>query len=1354
MSLGMKTTTLRVESWDFQSMYRTPPTEMTGDCCLTLGYYGENCSTPCPENCKGGDCDIVDGTCVSCVPGYSGSMCNIVCGACYEKEQCDFKNGTCPNGCEDGYKGRQCKTVCNNNTYGPNCSRTCGHCLYLYGEKCNHVTGQCPRGCASGFQGDLCVESRSEFRNTTLAWSTYNGCLTLGYYGENCSTPCPENCKGGDCDNVDGTCVSCVPGYSGSMCNIVCNNNTYGPNCSMTCGHCLYLYGEKCNHVTGQCPRGCVSGFQGDLCVESRSEFRNTTLAWSTYNATDKFKNKTLVRPMNDAYGPPVLKTTVQVPFYSIITVVVLFSVSALLNLFFISRQVLARCRNREEKVDESVEKPNTIVNSIDIQENEFSTYQELEHADQKLIQTLSLVKIGCLTLGYYGEKCSTPCPKNCKGGDCDIVDGTCISCVHGYTGSICNKVCNNNTYGPNCSRTCGHCLYLYGEKCNHVTGQCPRGCASGFQGDLCVESRSEFRNTTLAWSTYNGCLKLGYYGENCSTPCPENCENGDCDIVDGTCISCVPGYKGSMCNKACEGKYGMNCSKVCGACYEKEQCDYKNGTCPSGCEDGYNGRQCKTVCNNNTYGPNCSMTCGHCIYLYGEKCNHVTGQCPRGCAPGFQGDLCVESIDEFKNKTTVAWPTYNGCLKVGYYGENCSTPCPENCENGYCDIVDGTCISCVPGYKGSMCNKVCNNNTYGPNCSKTCGHCIYLYGEKCNHVTGQCPRGCASGFQGDLCVESRDEFKNKTTVAWPTFNGCLKLGYYGENCSTPCPENCENGDCDIVDGTCNSCVPGYRGSMCNKACEGKYGMNCSKVCGACYEKEQCDYKNGTCPSGCEDGYKGRQCKTVCNNNTYGPNCSRTCGHCVYLYGEKCNHVTGQCPRGCAPGFQGDLCVESRDEFKNKTTVAWPTYTGCLKVGYYGENCSTPCPENCENGDCDIVDGICISCVPGYRGYMCNKVCNNNTYGPNCSMTCGHCVYLYGEKCNHVTGQCPRGCASGFQGDLCVESRDEFKNMTTVAWPTYTGCLKEGYYGENCSTLCPENCENGDCDIVDGTCISCVPGYRGSMCNKVCNNNTYGPNCSRTCGHCLYLYGEKCNHVTGQCPRGCASGFQGDFCVESRDEFKNKTTIAWPTYNDCLKVGYFGENCSTPCPENCENGDCDIVDGTCISCVPGYRGSMCNKVCNSNTYGPNCSRTCGHCLYLYGEKCNHVTGQCPRGCASGFQGDICVESRDEFKNKTTVAWPTYNAHGPSVSQSTVQVPVYSIVTVVVLFSGSAILNLIFISRKALLRCRNRDEKVDESVEKSYTYVDSINVLENGCAAHQELEHFDKKENDDIYTYVE
>lgn len=50
------------------------------------------------------------------------------------------------------------------------------------------------------------------------------------------------------------------------MFHIVCNNNTYGPRCSLTCGNCLYLYGEQCHHVTGQCPRECNVGFQGDRC--------------------------------------------------------------------------------------------------------------------------------------------------------------------------------------------------------------------------------------------------------------------------------------------------------------------------------------------------------------------------------------------------------------------------------------------------------------------------------------------------------------------------------------------------------------------------------------------------------------------------------------------------------------------------------------------------------------------------------------------------------------------------------------------------------------------------------------------------------------------------------------------------------------------------------------------------------------------------------------------------------------------------------------------------------------------------------------------------------------------------------
>ena len=39
-----------------------------------------------------------------------------------------------------------------------------------------------------------------------------------------------------------------------------------------------------------------------------------------------------------------------------------------------------------------------------------------------------------------------------------------------------------------------------------------------------------------------------------------------------------------------------------------------------------------------------------------------------------------------------------------GYYGENCSTECPQNCQDGYCDSVEGTCLACKPGFIGPRC--------------------------------------------------------------------------------------------------------------------------------------------------------------------------------------------------------------------------------------------------------------------------------------------------------------------------------------------------------------------------------------------------------------------------------------------------------------------------------------------------------------------------------------------------------------------------------------------------------------------------------------------------------------------------
>ena len=48
----------------------------------------------------------------------------------------------------------------------------------------------------------------------------------------------------------------------------------------------------------------------------------------------------------------------------------------------------------------------------------------------------------------------------------------------------------------------------------------------------------------------------------------------------------------------------------------------------------------------------------------------------------------------------------------------------------------------------------------------------------------------------------------------------------------------------------------------------------------------------------------------------------------------------------------------------------------------------------------------------------------------------------------------------------------------------FSGCPRSGYYGGDCSSLCPRNCEGGVCDIVDGTCKSCLDGFEGPQCNR------------------------------------------------------------------------------------------------------------------------------------------------------------------------------------------------------------------------------------------------------------------------------
>ncbi|XP_078328496.1 uncharacterized protein LOC111112512 [Crassostrea virginica] len=91
------------------------------------------------------------------------------------------------------------------------------------------------------------------------------------------------------------------------------------------------------------------------------------------------------------------------------------------------------------------------------------------------------------------------------------------------------------------------------------------------------------------------------------------------------------------------------------------------------------------------------------------------------------------------------------GCPSLGYYGENCSLECPQNCQDGYCDIVEGTCFGCAHRYIGPTCTKDCPEGLYGrycsQNCSMTCGD-----PGRCDIMTGHCKVGCQVGWTGVMC--------------------------------------------------------------------------------------------------------------------------------------------------------------------------------------------------------------------------------------------------------------------------------------------------------------------------------------------------------------------------------------------------------------------------------------------------------------------------------------------------------------------------------------------------------------------------------------------------------------------------
>ncbi|PIC42356.1 hypothetical protein B9Z55_009462 [Caenorhabditis nigoni] len=146
-------------------------------------------------------------------------------------------------------------------------------------------------------------------------------------------------------------------------------------------------------------------------------------------------------------------------------------------------------------------------------------------------------------------------------------------------------------------------------------------------------------------------------------------------------------------------------------------------------------------------------------------------------------------------------------------------------------ELSDLRVISCKSGIKGDTCDQECSNGEWGPDCAYCC-HCSE---GTCHPISGDCPRGCATCWDGVACQTRQEKCATKTQCA----SNALSFNDY-DRCGEPI-QRCQ-------------CLNGYKGDGYNN-CEDV--DECRANSTICHKNAVCTNTPGRYFCMCKEGFSG-----------------------------------------------------------------------------------------------------------------------------------------------------------------------------------------------------------------------------------------------------------------------------------------------------------------------------------------------------------------------------------------------------------------------------------------------------------------------------------------------------------------